>query len=816
MLKVFIDRPREGLVLRLTPLESETEPVQIVAEVDKETEAGVFVERLRQLEIGELYSQEQIAKRSTDFYVPNVLRRLPGVSLLSGRFISLRGLAERYNAFAFGDCYPAWLTYDGSFLEVEQLLSNLLGKIEVRKFWTPELLGHFGGGLVDMHFPTGGGKGLQVSFTSEIDFQTIGRPFPYFRRLRKPIPANFPSPAAIRTSENNGRPLAENFTYGRGFRRYTVPDTLGWVPPGGFLTLSYATQGEKWRLSAQAAITQRFLWSGIRFSPGEFVEQNGEIHYVPVTISEGYTPLLSNIRGGGLSWHLTYQAHPFYSFTLEGIGFTTTSQHISLERTKYINPNVSLEPRLIYYPTFLLQRQYCIALRPAWHFAFSEGWRGAWQWGFLSQGQDIPQTGAMNYIQYPGDSTFTYERELWGDYEIYAQVWTSRARSSQLYTHPWVEKQWKVPWGWLQWRMGGYFSIEGQTLRGRQLGFMPDTAGGAPNVLEPQVYALEGISSVYAPEHIRPGGWYLIERTGDFHRHRGRTTIAAGYTWLRSALGQRWEALLGLRYELWQRRLWHTPIATEIETPLKTFQDQHFLPALLLKYQLSERHALRGGANMTLIRPPLPSQVPLPYFRFFTGYYWQGDTVLSTSRSYNAELRYEWLRDKDNLLAIGLFYKYLRDLPEIYLVPASYVAVLAYSNRQRRWGEIWGLEIELRRIWWESEKNRLWSYLTLTLSESALEQNFWRKLGRLEGRLQGHAPIVGNLGLIYQRPRWEAALFGNYTHDQIWALGFDPYVFPHIIEENRLVGEAQISYRIGKRWEVRLAILDFVNMSYRR
>ncbi|MDW8236770.1 MAG: hypothetical protein RMK98_09170, partial [Bacteroidia bacterium] len=27
---------------------------------------------------------------------------------------------------------------------------------------------------------------------------------------------------------------------------------------------------------------------------------------------------------------------------------------------------------------------------------------------------------------------------------------------------------------------------------------------------------------------------------------------------------------------------------------------------------------------------------------------------------------------------------------------------------------------------------------------------------------------------------------------------------------------AQISYQIGKRWEVRLAILDFVNMRYRR
>ncbi|MEN2993537.1 MAG: hypothetical protein ABDH91_08310, partial [Bacteroidia bacterium] len=479
------------------------------------------------------------------------------------------------------------------------------------------------------------------------------------------------------------------------------------------------------------------------------------------------TPLYSNIRGVGTSWHFSYHFSHSHRLSLEGMGFTTTSQHFTLERTSYVNPNISLEPRRIYYPTFLLQRQFLVTLRPTWHFWFSDSWRVALQLGLLSQAQDIPQTGAMNYIQYPGGSTFTYEQELWGDYEIYAQVWTSRAWSRQLYTHPWVEKQWRLPQGWLQWRVGGWYSAEGQTLRARQLGFMPDTAGGAPNVLDPQVYALDFISTVYAPEHIRPGGWYLIERTGDFHRHRGQTTTAAGYTWLRSGLGRRWEVLLGLRYEFWQRRLWHTPIATETEVPLKTFQDQHALPALLLKYQFSERHVLRSGANVTLIRPPLPSQVPLPYFRFFTAYYWQGDTNISTGRSYNAEIRYEWLRDKDNILAFGIFYKYLRDLPEIYLVPASYLAVVTYSNRQRRWGEIWGLEIELRRVWWESEKNRLWSYLTLTLSESAVEQNFWRKLGRMDGRLQGHAPIVGNLGVIYQRPQWEVALFGNYTHSQI-------------------------------------------------
>lgn len=88
-------------------------------------------------------------------------------------------------------------------------------------------------------------------------------------------------------------------------------------------------------------------------------------------------------------------------------------------------------------------------------------------------------------------------------------------------------------------------------------------------------------------------------------------------------------------------------------------------------------------------------------------------------------------------------------------------------------------------------------------------------MGRLEGRLQGHSPVVGNWGLIYQSAQWEIALFANYTHWQIWAIGFDPYIFPHVVENSRWTGEAQISYKV-KRWEVRLAVLDFINMPYTR
>jgi len=147
------------IIASLKPVETELAPVQIVETADRTTESSVAVERLRSLEISDAYTGERIMKRTTDFYVPNVLRRLPGVSLLSGRWVSIRGLGERYNAFAFWPAYPAWLRYDASMPAVNEIVSTLLGRIEIRKVWTPELLGHFGGGMIDFQLPEGGEEG---------------------------------------------------------------------------------------------------------------------------------------------------------------------------------------------------------------------------------------------------------------------------------------------------------------------------------------------------------------------------------------------------------------------------------------------------------------------------------------------------------------------------------------------------------------------------------------------------------------------------------------------------------------------------------
>ncbi|MCX8111719.1 MAG: hypothetical protein N3E49_00755 [Bacteroidia bacterium] len=49
---------------------------------------------------------------------------------------------------------------------------------------------------------------------------------------------------------------------------------------------------------------------------------------------------------------------------------------------------------------------------------------------------------------------------------------------------------------------------------------MIDTTGG-PSDLNPAIFLPQQARTIYSPQYIRPRGWYLIDRTGDYPNHRG-------------------------------------------------------------------------------------------------------------------------------------------------------------------------------------------------------------------------------------------------------------------------------------------------------
>jgi hypothetical protein len=314
--------------------------VEIVEEADRATEAAVAVERLRSLEFGEAYTAERIMRQTTDFYVPNLLRRLPGISLLTGRWVSVRGLAERYNAFAFGMAYPGWLRYDGSMSINQELVSTLLGRVEVRKVWTPDLLGHFGGGLVDYQLPEGGSEGLSVALTGEIGSWGIGQRYSVVRgSWAQWENRDLPDPALIQASAPGDRPTAENFVYARQYRRLVAPDTGAFVPPGPLLTISYTTRKKQWQGALRLTYGQRYNQERAHFDWGDFDSSDGEWRFRRNLYAE-VRPIWKISQNFGLSCSFAYIPSEKDRFGLFLLGMGQNLQRYGLEQGKYFNEDV--------------------------------------------------------------------------------------------------------------------------------------------------------------------------------------------------------------------------------------------------------------------------------------------------------------------------------------------------------------------------------------------------------------------------------------------------------------------------------------------
>ncbi|WP_118973660.1 TonB-dependent receptor domain-containing protein [Taibaiella koreensis] len=92
-------------------------------------------------------SKEQIG-RSQDRDAAEVVRRVPGVSVIQNRFIVIRGIPQRYNSVLLNNVTAPSFEADSRAFSFETIPSGMIDRILIYKTAVPELPGDFSGGVV--------------------------------------------------------------------------------------------------------------------------------------------------------------------------------------------------------------------------------------------------------------------------------------------------------------------------------------------------------------------------------------------------------------------------------------------------------------------------------------------------------------------------------------------------------------------------------------------------------------------------------------------------------------------------------------------
>ena len=124
--------------------------VEVVSTRRTETEGAVVMETRRSEQVVNGVSREQISK-SQDRTAGDVVKRIPGVTMVGDRFVMIRGLADRYNTVMLNDVIAPSLEPDKRAFSFDILPSGALDRVMVYKTGAPELPGEFAGGVIKIY-----------------------------------------------------------------------------------------------------------------------------------------------------------------------------------------------------------------------------------------------------------------------------------------------------------------------------------------------------------------------------------------------------------------------------------------------------------------------------------------------------------------------------------------------------------------------------------------------------------------------------------------------------------------------------------------
>lgn len=195
----------------------------------------------------------------------------------------------------------------------------------------------------------------------------------------------------------------------------------------------------------------------------------------------------------------------------------------------------------------------------------------------------------------------------------------------------------------------------------------------------------------------------------------GEQAILGGYANLEYTIS-RWIISGGLKSEFIHQSIkWQTQI-----DPLgddDAFNKMAVLPHLTVKYSPHDKHNLRFAASKTYTLPQFKERAFFVYENVTVKKI--GNPDLYPSDNYNVDFKWEFFPAKDELLSLGFFGKYIQNpINEITIASAtddiSYVNIGAY-------GYVAGVEVEIRKSIFKSDKNKLSAGLNASYMDTSQE-----------------------------------------------------------------------------------------------
>jgi len=241
------------------------------------------------------------------------------------------------------------------------------------------------------------------------------------------------------------------------------------------------------------------------------------------------------------------------------------------------------------------------------------------------------------------------------------------------------------------------------------------------------------------------------------------------------------------------------------------------LPSIAVNVKVGDTQQLRFSGSRTLARPEYRELSPIKSRDVLNGDDTQGNENLSRTNITNAEARWEWFPDSGELISIGAFAKNFKlPIERVYRAAGSGTRTVFYTNAES--ADNYGVELELRKklgfLADALTPFTVFSNLTVMQSRIHLFDDTEASATNLTRRMVGQAPYVINAGMSYSPGNGlkSATLLFNRVGERIQAAGDNP--LPDVIELPRSVLDFSLRLPIRQNVGIRLDARNLLDSRY--
>jgi len=772
----------------------------------KETSAALIQFQKNTNTVASVISAEAI-RRSPDKTTGEVLKRVPGTSIMEGRFIVVRGLADRYNQAMINGILLTSTEPDRKTFSFDLIPAKMIDNIIVNKAFVPEYPGEWAGGLIQVNtkdipaknfFNIEIGTGYNTQSTGKSFYKTPGGDLDWLGI--DDGTRGFPQGYTTK-NEFSILPNSVKTAIGKGMRNAwaatetTTPLNLAFQANGGFNTLVF---GKKLGATFGVIYAQTNKIYEIQ-NRRNVIDQNYNTTIETDIHDQRYS---KEIFAGALG-SLSMQFNPLNKISLKSIinvntnNFYTQRNGTDISRgDSYLKGSEATFKENIFFTTQLTgEHSLATPLTLKWYGSFS-----------ILDGY-IPDQRRLVYSRI--NTTDPWRAVIANTLSQQSGSRIYQSLNDYIYTAG-GDLSYKYNWlGYKQTVKGGYML----QIKDR----LYDAVLFANNLhKDNDGLKLLPDGEIFRPENFGDGSansnlFAFDALIGNTYRYLANTILNAGYLQSDNQFTEKLRVVWGLRVEDYDQLI----------GSVKAYDPRHthkrvtdFLPGVNFTYKLNTKTNIRLSGSQTVVRPELRELASLNLYDFELNASVQGNPNLERTKVINGDLRYELYPASGEVFTLGVFYKHF-DKPIEQLLNEGGGGASTFSYQNPEEATAYGAELEFRKklTFLNALKNFTFQGNLAYIYSRVTDLGF-----DLDRSLQGQSPYVLNFGLLYdlEKPGFSATLLFNQIGERIYLVGDKSAGAgsPDTYEAPRPVFDFQVAKKIlKKKGELRLNISDILNQT---